>query len=74
MLRKASEVAYWDAESAEAVLRGALELVARLEPPDDLRGAVFGKAADLLAQKHVELEQTPLAARSMIPPRGVNGR
>lgn len=38
-------------------LRSALELVAELNPPDDLRVAAFTKAADLFSSKHVTMEQ-----------------
>jgi len=51
-----------------AYIEDALDLVAELDPPEDLRVAAFTKACDLLASKQVILEQTgiasaPLAAR-----------
>ena len=57
-------------EQVRDYLRAALELVAELEPPDDLRVATFTKAADLFASKHVTLEQ--LAPAGLVlgkPPR-----
>ena len=51
---------------ARDYLRTALELVAELDPPEDLRAAVFAKAADLVSAKQVFFEQVaPLGALSI---------
>lgn len=42
-------------------LSAALELVADLEPPDDLREATFTKAVDLLSTKQVFIDPAELS-------------
>lgn len=42
-------------EQVEAYLRGGLALLAELEPPADLREAVFTKAVDLLSAKSLQV-------------------
>jgi hypothetical protein len=46
-------------EQAVEYLRAALEVVDELAPPDELRPAVFTKAADLIAAKQVFFETAP---------------
>lgn len=41
----------WSNGDAEAALREAVELVERVQPPDDLRPAVFNYAAQLVTQR-----------------------
>lgn len=70
MLRNAGQLHYWNEQQALEVLQRALAVLADLEPPDDLRVAAFTKAADLLGQKHVVIEQVQLGAPTMAIPRG----
>lgn len=63
--RKTGEIPHNSPEQIEDYLRSALELVERLEVPDDLRVAAFTKAVDLFASKQLLLEQAP--------PLGVGG-
>lgn len=62
----------WEAEDVSAELKSALEVVAELEPPDDLRLAVFQLAAQALMQRaqvqHVGRAHVPSMAVSL--PRG----
>lgn len=44
-------------EQVVGYLREALSVVDEIEPPEDLRPAVFAKAADLVAAKQVFFEQ-----------------
>lgn len=44
-------------EQVREYLAGGLELVEELNPADDLRGIVLTKAIDLLAAKHITIEQ-----------------
>jgi hypothetical protein len=48
----------------------ALALVDDLDPPDDLRGPVFAKAADLYSSKQVVLEQVGVLDGGFAMPRG----
>lgn len=52
-------------------LTKALTLVAELDPPDDLRGAVFVKAVDLYSAKQITVEQVMPAGVVLggLPPR-----
>lgn len=61
-----SETQYHTAEQVTEYVGGALAIVESLEVPDDLRAAVFGKAADLLAQKHIEVS-------AVVAPDGLAG-
>lgn len=70
MLRKTDELRFWTPPDVLEVLRVALELVADLEPPDDLRSAAFSEAVRLLGNKHVVMEQVQLGASAMAIPRG----
>lgn len=60
MLRIKGEIRLWQPEAVESVLRDALELVERIDPPTDLRQAVFTAGAGLLAQKQVDIEQVAI--------------
>jgi hypothetical protein len=44
-------------QQAEEYIRGALELVEKVQPPEDLREVAFGKAVDLLSSKQIVYEQ-----------------
>jgi hypothetical protein len=48
-------------EQAREYLREALAIVDELEPPDDLRGLVFDKAAQLVAAKAIVQDPSPVA-------------
>lgn len=54
MLVKHSEIRSYTAEEAQEIVRQALNVTGELDPPDDLRVAVFQKAADMLSQKHIQ--------------------
>lgn len=41
----------WEADDVETDLRAALDLVVKLDPPDDLRAATFQFATQLLTQR-----------------------
>lgn len=60
-----TEVPHNTREQAVDVLRAAIALVDELEPPDDLRAAVFAQAAQLLAAKQVFYEQTPMGVADL---------
>lgn len=55
-------------QQANDWLRDALALVNEIDPPADLRAAMFVKAVDLLAAKQVFFEQSPA-----ILPGGLRG-
>lgn len=62
MLRIKGELRLWQPEAVESVLRDALALVERIDPPTELREAVFTSGAGLLAQKQAEIEQVAIGA------------
>jgi len=66
------ELPHNSAEQVEAYLRGALELVERLEPPPELRPLVFDKAVQLLSAKTLVQPPPALAGVTMAP--AVRGR
>lgn len=72
MLRVTSELRLWKRDQAEEVIREALAVVVTIEPPDDLREAVFTQACGMLAQRQVELEKVEVQMGGMAIPR--NGR
>lgn len=49
----------WQPDDVEHELRAAIDLVEKLQPPDDLRQATFNIAAQLLTQRVIR--QTPIA-------------
>jgi hypothetical protein len=57
-------------EQVRDYIQDALTLVAELDPPEDLRVAVFAKAADLYSSKQVLLEQIGMLDGAMATPRG----
>jgi hypothetical protein len=57
-------------EQVKGYLDDAVTIVAELDPPDDLRTAMFTEAARLLSAKHVTMEQ----ARFELPGVGGNDR
>lgn len=59
-----------DSAEVESDLRDALDITKRLDPPDDLRVAVFEKAATLLTHRIIEqVGASPLAAGAILPGR-----
>ena len=69
MLRK-QESHHNTTDEVEGWLGAAVDLVERLEVPDDLRVAAFSAAVGLLAAKQIFYEQ-PTSALAMAIPRGV---
>lgn len=51
----------WQRDELEVELRDALALVEALEPPEDLRVAVFQTASTCLLQRVVEQPTSPVA-------------
>jgi len=53
----AREHQFNEPEQVTEYLRMALTIVAELDPPEDLRGICFAKAAELVSAKQVFFEQ-----------------
>ena len=51
------DIEHYTPERAKLILEASLELVAALDPPEDLRVACFEKAAELLSAKTVQITQ-----------------
>jgi hypothetical protein len=63
-----TEIAHNTPEQVREYLREALAIVAELDPPDDLRPAVFTKAAEYVASKQVMLAQPPPLPAGLVRP------
>jgi hypothetical protein len=57
-------------EQVREYLSAALEIVAELDPPTDLRVTAFDKAVNLLAAKQIGIEQVQPGMPTMAIPRG----
>jgi hypothetical protein len=66
-----TDMHYHSPEQVREHMTEALAIVEGLDVPDDLRVAAFGKAFDLLAAKHVVMEQLGAALPNMTLPRGL---
>jgi hypothetical protein len=67
------EVQHNSSEQVRLYLDEALQIVAELDVPDDLRVACFTKAADLIASKQLFIDPadtTAVAMPAMAIPRG----
>jgi len=65
MIGRRTEHHHNTAEQIRGYLAAALEVVAELEVPDDLRIAAFTKAVDLAASKSVTVEQVAPIGNSL---------
>lgn len=63
------EFYHFTPEQVEQAIVAALDMVERLDPPDDLRAAVFGHAVTMLGNKQVMHEQ--IAPLGQVLGRGV---
>lgn len=63
-MRRVDEAHFHTPDEVREIVQNALTLTGELDPPEDLRAAVFAQACSLLGQKQVIFEQpTP----SMMP-------
>lgn len=70
MQGRKTEMPHNTPEQVREYLSAALELTEDLDPPADLRTAVFVKAADLFAAKQITVEQVVPGIPGMAIPRG----
>jgi len=68
VLRVADEVRFYDVASAAQLLRDALAVVGRVDPPAELRVACFEHAANLLASGHRTIESVGLVPSGIAAP------
>lgn len=68
---RVSEHHYHSPEQVSGYMRDALAVVDELDVPDDLRVAAFSKAFELLAAKHVVMEQISPGVPNMLIPKGL---
>lgn len=66
-----TEMHYHSTEQVSRHLADALAIVEGGDVPDDLRVAAFTKAFELLAAKHVLMEQINPALPNLAAPRGL---
>jgi len=72
MITGRKEIVFNTPEQVAGYLTEALNLIAELDPPTDLREVAFSKACDMISGKQVIVEQ---AAPAFTPPLlGQNGR
>lgn len=62
-----SEIMHWEPAKLEARLREALDMVERLDPPEDLRAHVFNNAANGLTGKTVLQPAPPILGGRLVP-------
>lgn len=62
-----AEIMHWESEALEERLRLALGIVANLDPPEDLRQAVFNNAANGLTGKTMLQPEPALLAGRFAP-------